>query len=793
MKRTLRLKRCMAFLLILTLVLGGSPVALAGEAVDLTKPSGAENQPIQLQAADTIDGVADLVVTNLKEAVTQDGLESAKTQKSLHADARYISGTLTVTGIKDTDWYYQTLAGSKNQLNNLHLGGAFDTATVVSLSVDPKTPAQADFMLKLPEDAVMSESAGNLTLESACNVTATDLTVSVPVETVFLALAGDGITVDDPQADKPSYTAVVNIDGGKLSKRLTQGDVSFDGAFAGASVTSVTTDADKTGFTVKFTKEANTDTSRARTGRLILPADILTYTDGAALNRDVTLTMPDEYVPKTVNLTGGASGGPVVNGTDIGKQIANQSVTVATQVLNKINDTAGFAGLGFLNIITDLICKLDAGAQDSELAKIQDQISQVSRQLNNSTDEIINGQRRSDILARLNALNSVAGDLKNDFDECNTSAKTAIQYMAGQTTDGHLEEIRTAMSHVYSSQNNDNRYYDHMMNLGRGITGEGALLKDTDIFTAFKSLSSYNYDWSSQTLDGRESFNEAIKNYYAQGYGNLLTAMQYDYDSNEAEAKAKIQAISDMQTLLKAGGLNPADVESLNKLIAQYGGNVTDADGTPNGGDIGLCNMRMQRTKQNMDSLTGIQAKINSLYTSAAQGCKADRQLDADGKVFNYRVNKTYNKTLQGLKGSSCYYRNKNHYTASDCTQTQKNDHASRSDYETMMQAARIRKYSSFKDELTAAGLTQVNMTAEKTTKALSGLDAAGFYIGNGSVKKSGTLLFSRLNFKYCLAIIDMNGSYDGAHECYRYGNLWGKLSWQPKEERPLLFLLEVK
>lgn len=507
MKRTLRLKRCMAFLLILTLVLGGSPVALAGEAVDLTKPSGAENQPIQLQAADTIDGVADLVVTNLKEAVTQDGLESAKTQKSVHADARYISGTLTVTGIKDTDWYYQTLAGSKNQLNNLHLGGAFDTATVVSLSVDPKTPAQADFMLKLPEDAVMSESAGNLTLESACNVTATDLTVSVPVETVFLALAGDGITVDDPQADKPSYTAVVNIDGGKLSKRLTQGDVSFDGAFAGASVTSVTTDADKTGFTVKFTKEANTDTSRARTGRLILPADILTYTDGAALNRDVTLTMPDEYVPKTVNLTGGASGGPVVNGTDIGKQIANQSVTVATQVLNKINDTAGFAGLGFLNIITDLICKLDAGAQDSELAKIQDQISQVSRQLNNSTDEIINGQRRSDILARLNALNSVAGDLKNDFDACNTSAKTAIQYMAGQTTDGHLEEIRTAMSHVYSSQNNDNRYYDHMMNLGRGITGEGALLKDTDIFTAFKSLSSYNYDWSSQTLDGRESFN----------------------------------------------------------------------------------------------------------------------------------------------------------------------------------------------------------------------------------------------------------------------------------------------
>lgn len=591
MKRTLRLKRCMAFLLILTLVLGGSPVALAGEAVDLTKPSGAENQPIQLQAADTIDGVADLVVTNLKEAVTQDGLESAKTQKSVHADARYISGTLTVTGIKDTDWYYQTLAGSKNQLNNLHLGGAFDTATVVSLSVDPKTPAQADFMLKLPEDAVMSESAGNLTLESACNVTATDLTVSVPVETVFLALAGDGITVDDPQADKPSYTAVVNIDGGKLSKRLTQGDVSFDGAFAGASVTSVTTDADKTGFTVKFTKEANTDTSRARTGRLILPADILTYTDGAALNRDVTLTMPDEYVPKTVNLTGGASGGPVVNGTDIGKQIANQSVTVATQVLNKINDTAGFAGLGFLNIITDLICKLDAGAQDSELAKIQDQISQVSRQLNNSTDEIINGQRRSDILARLNALNSVAGDLKNDFDACNTSAKTAIQYMAGQTTDGHLEEIRTAMSHVYSSQNNDNRYYDHMMNLGRGITGEGALLKDTDIFTAFKSLSSYNYDWSSQTLDGRESFNEAIKNYYAQGYGTLLTAIQYDYDSNEAEAKAKIQAISDMQTLLKAGGLNPADVESLNKLIAQYGGNVTDADGTPNGGDIGLCNM----------------------------------------------------------------------------------------------------------------------------------------------------------------------------------------------------------
>lgn len=647
MKRTLRLKRCMAFLLILTLVLGSSPVALAGEAVDLTKPSGAENQPIQLQAADTIDGVADLVVTNLKEAVTQDGLESAKTQKSVHADARYISGTLTVTGIKDTDWYYQTLAGSKNQLNNLHLGGAFDTATVVSLSVDPKTPAQADFMLKLPEDAVMSESAGNLTLESACNVTATDLTVSVPVETVFLALAGDGITVDDPQADKPSYTAVVNIDGGKLSKRLTQGDVSFDGAFAGASVTSVTTDADKTGFTVKFTKEANTDTSRARTGRLILPADILTYTDGAALNRDVTLTMPDEYVPKTVNLTGGASGGPVVNGTDIGKQIANQSVTVATQVLNKINDTAGFAGLGFLNIITDLICKLDAGAQDSELAKIQDQISQVSRQLNNSTDEIINGQRRSDILARLNALNSVAGDLKNDFDACNTSAKTAIQYMAGQTTDGHLEEIRTAMSHVYSSQNNDNRYYDHMMNLGRGITGEGALLKDTDIFTAFKSLSSYNYDWSSQTLDGRESFNEAIKNYYAQGYGTLLTAMQYDYDSNEAEAKAKIQAISDMQALLEAGGLNPADVESLNKLIAQYGGNVTDADGTPNGGDIGLCNMRMQRTKQNMDSLTGIQAKINSLYTSAAQGCKADRQLDADGKVFNYRVNKTYNKTLR--------------------------------------------------------------------------------------------------------------------------------------------------
>lgn len=625
MKRTLRLKRCMAFLLILTLVLGGSPVALAGEAVDLTKPSGAENQPIQLQAADTIDGVADLVVTNLKEAVTQDGLESAKTQKSVHADARYISGTLTVTGIKDTDWYYQTLAGSKNQLNNLHLGGAFDTATVVSLSVDPKTPAQADFMLKLPEDAVMSESAGNLTLESACNVTATDLTVSVPVETVFLALAGDGITVDDPQADKPSYTAVVNIDGGKLSKRLTQGDVSFDGAFAGASVTSVTTDADKAGFTAKFTKEANTDTSRARTGRLILPADILTYTDGAALNRDVTLTMPDEYVPKTVNLTGGASGGPVVNGTDIGKQIANQSVTVATQVLNKINDTAGFAGLGFLNIITDLICKLDAGAQDSELAKIQDQISQVSRQLNNSTDEIINGQRRSDILARLNALNSVAGDLKNDFDACNTSAKTAIQYMAGQTTDGHLEEIRTAMSHVYSSQNNDNRYYDHMMNLGRGITGEGALLKDTDIFTAFKSLSSYNYDWSSQTLDGRESFNEAIKNYYAQGYGTLLTAMQYDYDSNEAEAKAKIQAISDMQALLEAGGLNPADVESLNKLIAQYGGNVTDADGTPNGGDIGLCNMRMQRTKQNMDSLTGIQAKINSLYTSAAQGCKADR------------------------------------------------------------------------------------------------------------------------------------------------------------------------
>ena len=40
--------------------------------------------------------------------------------------------------------------------------------------------------------------------------------------------------------------------------------------------------------------------------------------------------------------------------------------------------------------------------------------------------------------------------------------------------------------------------------------------------------------------------------------------MQYDYDSNEAEAKAKIKAIADMQALLDAGGLNPADVESLN-------------------------------------------------------------------------------------------------------------------------------------------------------------------------------------------------------------------------------------
>ncbi|WP_417090214.1 hypothetical protein [Eubacterium maltosivorans] len=793
MKRTLRLKRCMAFLLILTLMMGYSPAALADEAVDLTKPSAAESQQIQLQAADTIDGVADLVVTDLKEAVTLEGLENAKTGKSVHADARYISGTLTIIGVKDTDWYYQTLAGSKNQLNNLELGGAFDTAAVVSLSVDPKTPAQVDFVLKLPENAVMSESTGNLILASACNVTASDLTVSVPVETVSLALAGNGITVDDPQADKPSYTATVSIDGGKLNRRLAAGDVSFDGAFAGASVTSVTTGADKTGFTVKFTKDANPDASRARTGRLILPADTLTYTDGTTLNSDITLTMPDDYVPKTVDLTGGASGGPVINGADIGKQIANQSVTVATQVLNKIKNTGGFAGLGFLNIITDLICKIDAGAQDSELTKIQDQISQVSRQLNNSTDEIINGQRRSDILARLNALNSVAGDLKNDFDACNTSAKTALQYMSDQTTDGHLDEIRTAMSHVYSSQNNDNRYYDHMMNLGRGITGEGALLKDTDIFTAFKSLSSYNYDWSSQTLEGREAFNEAIKNYYAQGYGILLTAMQYDYDSNEAEAKAKIKAIADMQALLDAGGLNPADVESLNRLIAQYGGNVADADGTPNGGDIGMCNMRMQRTKQNMDSLTAMQAKINSLYASAVQGCKDDRQMDTDGKVFNYRVNKTYYKTLQGLKGSSCYYRNKNHDTASDCTQTQKNDHASRGDYETMMQAARIRKYSSFKEELTAAGLTQVNMTAEKTTKALSGLDAAGFYIGNGSVKQSGTLLFSRLTFKYCLAIIDMNGSYDGAHECYRYGNLWGKLSWQSKEDRPLLFLLEAK
>lgn len=70
MKRTLRLKRCMAFLLILTLMMGYSPAALADEAVDLTKPSAAESQQIQLQAADTIDGVADLVVTDLKEAVT---------------------------------------------------------------------------------------------------------------------------------------------------------------------------------------------------------------------------------------------------------------------------------------------------------------------------------------------------------------------------------------------------------------------------------------------------------------------------------------------------------------------------------------------------------------------------------------------------------------------------------------------------------------------------------------------------------------------------------------------------
>ena len=134
MKRTLRLKRCMAFLLILTLMMGYSPAALADEAVDLTKPSAAESQQIQLQAADTIDGVADLVVTDLKEAVTLEGLENAKTGKSVHADARYISGTLTIIGVKDTDWYYQTLAGSKNQLNNLELGGAFDTAAVVSVS-----------------------------------------------------------------------------------------------------------------------------------------------------------------------------------------------------------------------------------------------------------------------------------------------------------------------------------------------------------------------------------------------------------------------------------------------------------------------------------------------------------------------------------------------------------------------------------------------------------------------------------------------------------------------------------
>lgn len=60
MKRTLRLKRCMAFLLILTLVLGGSPVALAGEAVDLTKLSGAENQPIQRRQQTRLMGLLTL-------------------------------------------------------------------------------------------------------------------------------------------------------------------------------------------------------------------------------------------------------------------------------------------------------------------------------------------------------------------------------------------------------------------------------------------------------------------------------------------------------------------------------------------------------------------------------------------------------------------------------------------------------------------------------------------------------------------------------------------------------------
>ncbi|MDO4288641.1 MAG: hypothetical protein Q4C55_05580 [Eubacterium sp.] len=631
--KTSMTQRLSAFGIALILTLNLSLPVLAE-----TSASDTALEPTQ---AETLVGTEAATPDILISDLTADG----DSVSSVDSQAKKIEGAITITDGAVYDWFYQSSAGEKNALNNLSLGGAFEGATA-TVKVDSSNPAKLYFTLEnLP--APMTSDTGTLTVAAKNNRFATDLTAEINVSCIDLDLKDDGITLVDPEAQNPTYTVKVCLHGGKLSKDFTTSSLFFDGAFEDAVASDLKVARDGKSFTVTLSKNADYDANRLTQGHLIIDAGQVTYTDsGKTYDYDLSLSLTDSYVPR---ITSGEdskdSDGLTIDGSSLAKDIASQSLSTATSVLNNIKGTGLFSFLGFadvyINFLSDLLSSGEGGESEVEkaLGDIQKQLNSIESQIDDSTQEILGAVDKNDMSNQVTKLAEAAEHLYDyQYSYYNTNAYKAIDWMNAGQADAHQEEIKRYLEAVYNAENKNYSYLSEFKTFASLISGSSPVFQKKDIFEVYHGMETYLCDWNSQTLDNRQRFNDNISTFYLRGYTVLVTAIQYDYDTNSAEKAAMEKWINTMQAKIDAGGLNPADVSAMEKAIADYQKKIT------------VCEDNMAQDTEQLKTLSEGKTKINNALSASNKTIEDEKASVSGGTIYSYRLKQNFDKTITAVK-----------------------------------------------------------------------------------------------------------------------------------------------
>lgn len=381
-----------------------------------------------------------------------------------------------------------------------------------------------------------------------------------PAEALPVNVKGDAKPIADGSADKnhPIYTENVTIENGTLAEDFSENDIELSGVFNRAEIQSLSVNEDRTGFTLVFTKEY-VETTRYFEGEMIVKGRAVRNASGESSQNDFSVFLYDAYRPAKEETATTDENMADKEFENILMKITNTALDIAMTGFFK-NFAADYAG-NLSALSGDLGMRWNAAEADSALKASEEElraIAAMSAQLNLATKNILDAAAQNNLQSLANIINGKVEAVKSDYrvylDTMNGLYEEA---QTGSFTKGRAY-VNGRMEAVYKYGNGNPKSavaekanfecYDNLYNLGQMMLGEG-LFGSADIFQINKGLAAQKYNYNTMSFADRRARNEEFVNFYMQGYGAMITAMNYDIAKNTTLRDEYTKELEELQKL----------------------------------------------------------------------------------------------------------------------------------------------------------------------------------------------------------------------------------------------------